>query len=151
MKKLRYISKSAERNLLLCLFACWFIYMIFTPCRPDAAIRAIRDYRENPVDIVREYPARVFAGENEEILNRWFDSFALKGWKNMPPVTCSVEYVVHFKSENYISFVVCGENPDNLYMYVYRASDREHFFRFLLSHDEELYSKVWKIISEVKR
>ena len=125
--------------------------MIFTPCRHYAAIRAIKDYSENPVEIGRESSVNAFEGKDEEILNRWFDSFTVKGRKNMPPVTCSVEYVVHFKSENYISFVVCGENPDNLYMYVYRASDGEHFFRFLLSHDEELYSKVWKIISEVKR
>ena len=125
--------------------------MLFTPCRPDAAIRAIRDYRENPVDIVREYPARVFAEENEEILNRWFDSFTVKGRQDDLPVTCSAEVVIWFESKNYTSTVVCSENPGYLYMCVYRKSDGKEFYRFLLSHDEELYSKVWKIISEVKR
>ena len=151
MKKLRYISKSAERNLLLCFFVCWFIYMLFTPCRPDAAIRAIRDYRENPVEIGRESSVNAFEGEDEEILNRWFDSFTVKGRQDDLPVTCSAEVVIWFESKNYTSTVVCSENPGYLYMCVYRKSDGKEFYRFLLSHDEELYSKVWKIISEVKR
>lgn len=151
MKKLRYISKSAVKNLLLCIFACCFIYMLFTPCRHYAAIRAIKDYRENPAEIGRESSVNAFEGEDEEILNRWFDSFTVKGRQDDLPVTCSAEVVIWFESKNYTSTVVCSENPGYLYMCVYRKSDGKDFYRFLLSHDEELYSKVWKIISEVKR
>ena len=68
--KTAYFAKSLVKNVLLCLFACWFIYGLHAPWSSWGGYAALWDYRINPVKVTVDAPDKTLTEEQTELADR---------------------------------------------------------------------------------
>ena len=142
--KTGYFTKSLIKNVLLWLFACWFIYELLAPWSSWGGYAALWDYRINPVKVTVDAPDKTLTEEQTELADRWFKSCRIK-YCQTSLIVGHYDDILVYQSKRYSIRVFCIGNsyPDNVLISVKRISDGETVGAYAVRHDNELFQEMW--------